>query len=141
MKESNSEDVCAKNQVMTGRAHFKDENGDFTTKYQCASFQPLYTNTASLRSQYKGESRACVWQDKSYQRCPPYVIYCDQKMRHSLALTVNSDTIFTSVNFMFDTANADYSHTNKPAAIFAMGVYGDIYASTKHPVYLFHHSS
>ena len=138
IKESNSQFTCPSNQVMIARYHYGDENGQ--TAYKCATFKASYSKT-SLFGTYVGESTDCVWQNEATRLCPPYVFYYDQTLRHSLRLSVKGNHIYNTAGQTFDTSNADKSHGGKVAAILTMSVFGDVYASKVHPVYLFHHST
>ncbi len=95
--------------------------------------------TYPLQKKYVGESTACVWQNDPY-RCPPYVIYYNGTQKNTLLLNIKNNRVYNSVGNLFDTRQANRSHTGY-AAIFVVDGSSNIYASNAHFVFLFHHST
>lgn len=99
---------------------------------------PKYT-LFPLRSRYRGENTACVWQPTS--KCPPFVTYYNSTQAATVKLTVRNNLLYNSVGGLFDTSEADPSHSGFRAAIFVMDENSNIYASYLHKAGLFHHST
>ncbi|XP_049871945.1 uncharacterized protein LOC126370875 [Pectinophora gossypiella] len=101
-----------------------------------SSMFTIFSSTG-VKVHYRGESKDCVWQ---WISCPPYVVYYDIEARSPLELHVKNGKLYTSKGDLFDTDQADFSHSGQKA-IFVMDPSGRIYASNQHPILLLHHSS
>lgn len=94
--------------------------------------------TTDLRPEYAGETEG-----KS-PRLPPghRVEYLDEAAREEFRLVVHEGKLYTSDGQLFDTSRGTSVWSGEDRrAIFVMDPYGNIYASNRHEVGQFHHSS
>lgn len=96
-------------------------------------YQPI-----KLLTKYNNENASCPWQPAG--KCPPYVIYYTESQSATLALSVVGGKLYQG-NTLFDTTDADPSHSFAHTSIFVMDMNGIVYASKQFKPFMFHHST
>lgn len=97
--------------------------------------EPKYGITKSLDEEFKGEHVP------GNARWGTAVKYLKGAQRERFKLSVKDGKLYDSEGNLFDTSTAKSLHSTDPRAIFVMDENGNIYASTKHSMGKFHHSS
>ncbi|WP_331758056.1 hypothetical protein OG225_42045 (plasmid) [Nocardia sp. NBC_01377] len=93
-------------------------------------------NTTEMDSHYVGEEVPgnSIWPGSN-------VKYLTDEERAAYQLTVKDGKIYDANGNLFDTSSAATAHSGNGRAIFVMDENGNLYASTRHAVGEFHHSS
>jgi hypothetical protein len=96
---------------------------------------PKWGITKSLLDRFRGEEvHDQVWAGSA-------VRYLDESERAGFRLTVRDGRLYDAGGRLFDTSGAATLHSADSRAIFVMDPGGGLYASTRHSLGKFHHSS